>query len=241
MTSEWNLPDDPTKTGLEYPNYNITKTSSGHELIFDDTKDKESITIRHRKGATLQLHPDGSVVMIAKNGHYQVTFGDNNMLVTGAHNITVNGPASMKVEGDYDMTVNGNAKHTYNGNLEHLVVGNFTQSVSKDSETIIAGNQSTKVAGKSEHVAKKAVISAEGNLGLLAGSNLVGSADKAVSITASGGNISMDASSDITGDAGSAITLSGDSGALSYNSKNISDTHRHKDVMAGSDETGEPA
>lgn len=228
--TEWDLPDDPTKEGLEYPNYNITKTASGHEIILDDTKDKESITIRHRMGSTLQLHPDGSVVMISKKGNYQVVFGDNNIMVTGAHNLTVNGPASMKVEGNYDMTVNGDAKHTFNGNVEHVVNGNFTQMVSKDSEVVVAGNQSTKVAGKSEHVAAKMVVASEGNLGLLAGKNLVGSADKAINLTASDG--------DITQDASDGVKISSDE--LTHNDINVGDDHMHTEVVKGGDLTGPP-
>jgi len=171
--TSWDLPEDARKSGLKYPNYNITTTPSGHKIIMDDSEGSESITLEHRSGSLIQFQADGSIVFHSNKDKYQVVFGDDNMLITGAQNITVNGGAQLKIEGNYDVNIHGNMKHTVNGNVELLVNGDMTTTVAGESETVISGNQSTKVAGDSEYNAKNQLVGAETKLSTFSGGQTI--------------------------------------------------------------------
>lgn len=150
---EWSEPEDQRKN-KKYPEFSDTRTPSGHRITIVDTKGEESVTIEHRSGSLIQFQSDGSIVFRSMTNKYQVTFGDDNMLVTGAQNITVNGGATLKVEGDYDMTVKGNSRTTVEGNMETLVKGNMKSAVLGSSEEVVKGNKAVEVVGTSQEVAK---------------------------------------------------------------------------------------
>lgn len=166
MTS-WDEPKDARVDGGEYPNYTITKTPSGHVLNMDDTKGKESVTLQHRSGSMIQMHPDGSVRIRTHGTKYDVTFGDGKMLVTGDMDITVNGGGSLLVEGDYDVTVGGNMNTTVTGNMETVVAGNMNTVVTGNQDTAVDGNQTTKIAGNTEHTTEgKTYIAGDGGIAI---------------------------------------------------------------------------
>lgn len=152
--TKWNEPDDARKNGNKYPNYQITKSPSGHVFELDDSKDAESVTLQHRSGTMVQMHPNGDIVVRAHGNKYDIVFGDGKMLITGAMDITVNGGGSLRVEGDYDVTVGGNMKTVVSGNMETLVSGNQNLVINGNQDTAIDGNQTTKINGNTEHTSE---------------------------------------------------------------------------------------
>lgn len=147
----WDEPDDARIKAGKYPNYYSHKTPSGHTFIMDDSKGAEHVTLQHRSGSMIQMHPDGSVVVRSHGTKYEVVFGDGKMLVTGSMDVTVNGGGSLRVEGDYDLTVAGNMNTVVSGNMETVVHGNQNTMVNGNQETAIKGSQSTKVSTNTEH------------------------------------------------------------------------------------------
>ena len=222
-TSEttWNLPPDARKNGMKYPNYNIMLSPSGNGMVVDDSKGAESLTIFHRNGSKIQFQPDGSMVIINKKDSYHVTFGDHNVMITGAHNITVNGGCQMKVEGDYDLTVHGNAKHTIKGNLETVVNGDMTTAVKGQQETVVGGSISTKAVDKHEIIGNKTAITGESKIGVLSPGQVDIHSEGDTNIQASG-------------------NINNTSSKLYHNSKDVGDDHKHSGVTSGASETGVP-
>lgn len=151
---KWDLPKDARSSGEKYPNYNIQKTPSGHVIQVDDSRGGESLTFQHRTGSLVQFQPDGSVVFRNEKNKFELTYGDNKVLITGSHDLTVNGAKSMKVEGDYDCTVNGNYKMAIKGNLEMLVNGNYNQVIKGKKDVAINGAETVKVKGNYEHTSE---------------------------------------------------------------------------------------
>jgi hypothetical protein len=101
---EWDFPPDGRDGSMVYPQFDGTRTRSGHVLIFDDTKDREHITLQHRTGTMFQFLPDGALHIVAHKGQFIQVFGESRVKITGAQDITVDGDASMKVKGaqNYD-------------------------------------------------------------------------------------------------------------------------------------------
>jgi hypothetical protein len=125
---EFKTPPDARDTGGEYPNYSIKKTRSGHVMIMDDTLGSEHITLQHRGGSMIQFTPDGKIVFTSQNGQYNVIFGENRMLVTGAYDVAVQGSGSLVVDKDYDVTVKGNYNMVVHGDM-NMTVKNLNQTI----------------------------------------------------------------------------------------------------------------
>lgn len=143
----WDFPADPRDKGMQYPNYNILGSASGHNITIDDSKGAESLTINHASGSAFQFHPDGSVAIKANGKKYEMIVGDNHIVITGQMDVTVNGPKTVKVEGDYVLNVTGNMKTVVEGNMETLVAGNYGEHIEGNKSSTVSGNKSTYVSG----------------------------------------------------------------------------------------------
>lgn len=73
----WSAPGGATEAPKEAqdmednePKRRVLKTSSGHVLEFCDIEGKESITLRHKDGATLSFDEKGSITLGNKNGTF---------------------------------------------------------------------------------------------------------------------------------------------------------------------------
>jgi len=165
--TKWDEPVDARTKGGDYPNYWTHKSPSGHVISLDDSKGAESVTVQHRSGSMIQMHPDGSVVFKSHKGRFDITFGDGKMLITGDYDVTVNGGGSLKVEGDYDLTVGGNMHTVVSGNMETVVAGNQNLLVNGNQDVAVQGNQTTKISKNTEHTSEgKTYIGADGGVAL---------------------------------------------------------------------------
>ena len=124
------------KEAGKYPNYHAFKTRSGHNIIYDDSKGNESLTIQHRGGSAIQFLPNGAVQMTAHNGKYNIVFGENRMTVTGANDITVKGDGSMRVYGNYRKTVHGDVEIVATGSITHR--GKNINQLASENHSIVA-------------------------------------------------------------------------------------------------------
>ena len=171
--ADWSGPPDARDTGGEYPNYNvITKTNSGHVIMTDDTKGSEHVTIQHRSGSMIQFMPDGSISFGAQNGMYQIIFGEDRVLVTGAQDITVQGGGSLSVDGDYNVTVKGNYNTVVHGDM-NLTAKNLNQTIRGNMDTT-AKEMSTNIEGSSKITSQGITsITSDGGLSLVSTSDSV--------------------------------------------------------------------
>ncbi len=108
-------PSDPY--AAVYPNNKVTQTSSGHIIEIDDTDGAERIHVRHKSGAFVEFHPDGSVVVKTTNVYIDAGTNAN----VKATNVNVDGSTVNITGGTGDVVVNGislvNHTHTDNAGL----------------------------------------------------------------------------------------------------------------------------
>lgn len=158
----------------KYPLYYSHKTRSGHVFNMDDSPGAESVTLQHRSGSSIQMMPDGQVVFTNKKGKYEVTFGANRMIITGAYDITVQGGGSLKVDGDYNVKVGGNMNYVCDGDF-NATYKNFNMAVRGNMDTAVKGNQTTKVEGNTEHASEgRTILTGDGGVGIGSTSDSVG-------------------------------------------------------------------
>lgn len=173
--------DTRSKQGSgKYPDYMSYKSRSGHNMIFDDTKGEESVTIQHRGGSAIQMRPDGSVHIVAHNSMYSVVFGENRMTVTGAHDITVKGDASLRVYGDLNETIHGNYNLTVNGDFN-----------------VVAKNHNRHIRGNIDTHAKNETKKFEGSSATTTGGGIVHAASGPISYVSSKGGANFGGDSDV--------------------------------------------
>lgn len=161
----WDGPQDArTLDGAgKYPNYYSHKTRSGHVIMMDDSEGAEHVTIQHRGGSMIQIGPSGTLNITAHNGQYNIIFGENRMMVTGAHDITVQGDASLRVDGDYDVNVNGNVSFNAQGDM------NFS---GKNVNTVARGNIDIQGKNRTEKIQGSITQQAQGAQTVLAGTGM---------------------------------------------------------------------
>lgn len=169
MSSEnyWGEPEN-LKYGDDNQGENTRYIShSGQVIGISDKKGSEFLQLQHRTGAKVEMHPNGDIVIKSMKDNYQITLGDNKILISGHQDVTIQGGGSLKVEGDYEMRVSGNMLSVVEGNMETTVHGNHNTAVVGDQETLVGGNQNTKVLGGIEHSADgESYYGADGDIGV---------------------------------------------------------------------------
>lgn len=141
----------------EYPNYWSYKSRSGNNIMVDDSKGNETVTIQHRSGTAIQMHPDGALHITAHNSKYEVIFGENRMTITGAQDITVKGDASLRVYGDYNVTCHKDYNLTVLGDF-NMTSRNLNRHIRGNMDTQ-AKNKNTKLEGSYSKIAHGAISS----------------------------------------------------------------------------------
>jgi uncharacterized protein (DUF2345 family) len=164
---QWSGPNDARKGkgAGTYPNYYVKKTRSGHVFMMDDSQNAEHVTLQHRSGAMIQFMPDGAIQFVSHNGQYNLIFGENRVMITGAYDVTVNGGGSLKVDGDYNVTVKGNHNTTVHGDV-NLMAKNMNHLVTGKSD-LSYGDLTMKMTGSTEiSTHNKTTVSSDGGLAL---------------------------------------------------------------------------
>lgn len=169
----WNAPEDARSlSGAgNYPNYYSHKTRSGHVFMMDDSKGAENVTLQHRSGTMIQVGPSGVLNITSHNGQYNIVFGENRMMITGAQDITVQGDSSLRVDGDYNMNVNGKVNINAQGDINFQ--GKNINTVARGNIDIQAKNRNEQIEGSISQTALGAqtILSAAG---MTIGSRLAG-------------------------------------------------------------------
>jgi hypothetical protein len=119
----------------KYPKNHVMETESGHVIELDDTPDKERISVYHKAGTWIELHPDGSRVERIRGDDYEVAMSDKKLLVQGNCFMNIDGPITtlktgkdfyIEINGDLRMLARGNVVMETGKNFEHRVHGTYT-------------------------------------------------------------------------------------------------------------------
>lgn len=174
----WSSPEDARKNEKagQYPNYHSIKTRSGHLIMMDDSNEAEHVTIQHRSGSMIQFLPDGAVQFVSHKGQYNIVFGEDRILVTGAQDIVVQGDASLRVDGNYNVNVQGDM----NLNVE----GDYNITAKNNNQTV-RGNIDTQAKNKTEKIEGSMTTQAHGSVSLMSQKGMtLGSSDDSLALGA---------------------------------------------------------
>lgn len=141
----------------EYGKVTILQTESGHKIELDDTEGGERVQIHHKKGAHIEILPDGSINIVS-NGC---------ILTKGTHRKEV-------VENSREEFIGGEALEIIEGNKTSNVFGSSTRSVqgveSATNSGLVAninGTADVAIEDLSAQVLNNVQLSLGGDLGVV--------------------------------------------------------------------------
>lgn len=120
--SLWNGEDPPPETNAGGGNHiRKIKTRSGHELIFDDEKGKEKITLRTKAGNQLVLDDESGGRIEIKAGSHSIVLdpGRSEMTLESPVKLSLKSKA-IEIEAETQMTLKAGATLTINGALVQI-------------------------------------------------------------------------------------------------------------------------
>lgn len=159
----------------EYPLAQVRETISGHVIETDDTAGAERVLFKHRTGAGIDMRPDGTVIINARNNTIRVTAGDEKVIVEGNGELVYNGNMKLSVSGnldinvggDFNVTTGGDHKQNIKGSYKQEVIGNHTQTINHDKTTNVGDNRSDFTCGFHFALVKKnwdQLVQGDGNI-----------------------------------------------------------------------------
>ena len=217
--SEWDSPKDARafSTAGKYPNYYSHKTRSGHCFMMDDSNGAEHVTMQHRSGSMVQFLPDGCVQIVCNNGQYNLTFGENRILVTGAQDVVIQGDASLSIDGNYNVKVKGNYNVVTEGNF-NVTAKNLNRTILGNIDTI-AKNKTDKIEGTvtSQSTGATSIASGAGMM-ISSGDSLGIVGENQVGIASNGAELMMKSAGKMSMLSKSALAMRSDGGKFSITS-----------------------
>tara|TARA_B100001094_G_scaffold64217_1_gene60200 strand:+ start:3491 stop:4534 length:1044 start_codon:yes stop_codon:yes gene_type:complete len=128
----WSLPSG-SNIAPTYPKNHVYQSESGHVVEFDDTSEKERISVYHKSGSYDEVYASGDRAVVIVGDCYEVVIKDKKIHITGDLNLNVDGNMNTKISKNLNLDVGGEMNVT--------VGGSQTITVGGDQETTITGNQ----------------------------------------------------------------------------------------------------
>lgn len=121
--------DEPNPPyAAKYPFNKVIETESGHTVEYDDTPGAERISIAHKSGTFIEMHPDGSLVIRTTGARHDITNGNQNEFCNG-YNLRIDTTGNIYCAGNYTFKTDGNMKFDVAGDVVWDIKGNMTQVI----------------------------------------------------------------------------------------------------------------
>lgn len=128
VKTNWSEPS--TQYNAQYPKNHVIETESGHIVEFDDTPEKERISLYHKSGTFQEIHPSGDNVLKIVGNNYTIILNDNKILIKGNFSQNVSENSNITVGKDLNIQIDGNANVLIKGNSTIETKGDHFHKVS---------------------------------------------------------------------------------------------------------------
>lgn len=157
--SSWSEPQ--TQYAAKYPFNHVLETDSGNSIELDDTEGAERVSIFHRGGSFVEMHPNGDVVVRARGTQYSVSHVDNKIFVNGSVSISAVESINLNAGKDININAGENVMITAGKDTSVASFGNFlvgsagSNKLSSNGRTTIDGSQIHLNSGNSDATKNK--------------------------------------------------------------------------------------
>lgn len=147
-----------TEYGAQYPFNHVYESESGHVVEFDDTEEVERISIWHKSGTFVEIHPKGETVIKIKKDRYEINEENIFLLTKKDKKETILENSSLLISKSF-FTEIGDDKETEIGSNSSIKIGadrlleisnDSTVKIGNDESVEITGNSSTSIEGDKE-------------------------------------------------------------------------------------------
>ena len=120
----------------QFPHNYVEESESGHVIQIDDTENAERLSVTHRAGTFIEVHPDGTQVAKIVGDRFTIILGDD----------------SIRIDGDYNLVINGE----FHTNMKKRV-----DDIGGDKLDIIGGNHDEEIGGNKKVISTDGDVSLE--------------------------------------------------------------------------------
>jgi hypothetical protein len=152
-----------TEYAAKYPFNHVFETESGHVVEFDDTEEVERISIWHKSGTFVEIHPKGETVIKIKKDRYEINEENVFLLTKKDKKETIQENSYLLIEKDSYIEIKGDVFEKTHGDKEEEILGDSTLTVEKESDYEVKENAKTEVGkNKDIHVSGDYTILVDG-------------------------------------------------------------------------------
>ena len=128
----------------QFPHNYVEESESGHVIQIDDTENAERLSVTHRAGTFIEVHPDGTQVAKIVGDRFTIILGDDSIRIDGDYNLIINGEFHTNMEKRVD-EIGGDKLDIIGGNLKEEVTG--AKEVESDGFSLNSGGGGVDVSG----------------------------------------------------------------------------------------------
>ena len=154
----------PSPYAAQFPYNYVEESESGHVIQIDDTENAERLSVSHRTGTFVEVHPDGTQVAKIVGDRFTLILGNDTLEIKGDINIKIDGNVNVDaidkkdfiggdklddIGGNHDEVIGGNKKVRSTGGDVSLESESGNVDISSSLTTTIKGTAQTKIEGKS--------------------------------------------------------------------------------------------
>ena len=155
------IDDTETQATSQYSRVQVQETQSGHAIVLDDTPGGETILLKHRTGAGVEMRPDGTIILRTMNHLITSVGGTGAIIIEGDVNISAqnvkldaSGDMNIKVGGDLTYDVGGDIKVNTDGSLRETIANNRGSIVKGNKSSTTIGTATDTILGNENHIVK---------------------------------------------------------------------------------------
>lgn len=127
----------------QFPHNYVEESESGHVIQVDDTEGAERLSISHRSGTFIEIHPDGTTVSKVVGERYTVIMSNDTLEIKGNVNVKVDGDVNMEMRhrvedigGDFLEDIKGSHRLKVDGSKSDVIVKNYNLESSRGNVDI---------------------------------------------------------------------------------------------------------
>lgn len=141
VSNLWTEPESAANTDYQpiYPYNQVQQTESGHTFEMDDTPTRERISLTHRTGTFIEMHPNGDEVHKVYGNGFTIIVSNKNILIGGDCNIEIEGSCNLNVLKDMNVQVGGDYNLQVKGETNIRGIGEM--NISGDTDVRITADE----------------------------------------------------------------------------------------------------
>ena len=144
----------------QFPHNYVEESETGHVIQIDDTENAERLSVTHRAGTFIEVHPDGTQVAKIVGDRFTIILGDDSIRIDGDYNLVINGEFHTNMKKRVD-DIGGDKLDIIGGNHDEEIGGDKkveSKTYSLDTDSVDVGTRQATIDSSGPATIKGSVI-----------------------------------------------------------------------------------